>query len=100
MRNFSSKNTRKLAKLYSLAENEHIPIDESCPKSIKSMSVRFYDGSKIIGLSDDENIEYTRLERLAHELGHCMTDSFYEGYSPFELREKHEYKAIHGRLKK
>ena len=93
MRNFSNRNTKKIDRLYDIAEENNIPIDESCPKNIKSMSVRFSDGSKIIGLSNDEDIEYTRLERLAHEMGHCITDSFYEGYSPFELREKHEYKA-------
>lgn len=93
MQNFSSRNIRKIDRLYDIAEKNNIPIDENCPKNIKSMSVRFYDGSKVIGLSDDDDTEYTKLERLAHEMGHCMTESFYEGYSPFELREKHEYKA-------
>lgn len=100
MQNFLSRNTKKLDKLYILADENNIPIDEKCPKSIKSMSVRFHDGSKVIGLSDNEDIEYSRLERLAHEMGHCMTDSFYEGYSPFELRAKHEYKANAWQLKK
>lgn len=93
MQNFSSRNIRKIDSLYDIAEKNNIPIDENCPKNIKSMSVRFYDGSKVIGLSDDDDTEYTKLERLAHEMGHCMTESFYEGYSPFEIREKHEYKA-------
>ena len=100
MQSSLSRNTRKLDLLYILADENTIPIDESCPKNIKSMSVRFYDGSKVIGLSNDEDIEYTRLERLAHEMGHCMTDSFYEGYSPFELRAKHENKSNAWAVKK
>lgn len=88
-----NQHTTKLDKLYILANAKNIPIDENCPKNIKSMSVRFYDGSKVIGLSKDDDSEFTKLELMAHEMGHCMTESFYEGYSPFELREKHEYKA-------
>ena len=92
MLNFSSRNIRKIDELFQLAEDNGIPIDEDCPREIKSMSVRFSDGSKVIGLSDDDS-EYTKLERMAHEMGHCMTESFYDGYSPFEIRERHEYRA-------
>ncbi|MBR2478952.1 MAG: ImmA/IrrE family metallo-endopeptidase [Clostridia bacterium] len=93
MQNSLSRNTEKVERLYKLAEENNIPIDETCPESLISMSVRLSDGKKIIGLSNDENTVYTKLECLAHEMGHCMTDSFYAGFSPFELREKHEYKA-------
>lgn len=30
---------------------------------------------------------------LAHELGHCMTGSFYNIHSPRDIREKHEIRA-------
>ena len=93
MLNISNKNTAKVERLYKLAEENGIPIDESCPESLISMSVRLPSGKKIIGLSTDESTPYTRLERLAHEMGHCITDSFYVGYSPFELRAKHEHRA-------
>lgn len=93
MNNNLNKNIKKLDKLYILADKHNIPIDENCPESIISMSVRLEDGTKIIGLSNDTNNEYTRLERMAHEMGHCMTDSFYVGYSRFELRAKHEKRA-------
>lgn len=88
-----NRNIEKLDRLYILAEENNIPIDEECPKDLISMSVRLSNGNKIIGLSNDESLVYTKLERLAHEMGHCMTDSFYVGYSPFELRAKHENKA-------
>ncbi len=93
MQNILKENTGKLEKLYIMADENNIPIDESCPEALISISVRFPDGSKVIGLSNDENAAYTKLERVAHEMGHCMTESFYEGYSPFELRAKHENKA-------
>ena len=93
MPNTSSKNTEKLERLYRLAEENDIPIDESCPEDIISMSVKLPDGKRIIGFSARQHREYTRLEQMAHEMGHCMTDSFYEGYSPFELRAKHEARA-------
>lgn len=91
MPNTSSKNTERLEELFLLAEESGIPIDEDCPSDIVSMSVKLPDGQMVIGLSADG--EYSRLEQMAHEMGHCMTDSFYGGYSPFELREKHERRA-------
>ena len=91
MPSISNKNTERLEELFLLAEESGIPIDEDCPAEIASMSVKLPDGKMVIGLSDET--EHSRLEKMAHEMGHCMTDSFYEGYSPFELREKHERRA-------
>ncbi len=79
--------------LYTFAEQEGIIIDiTSIPKN-KSLSVcldnKFY-------LAVDESVmENTSDKRvhLAHELGHCVTDSFYNLYAPLDLREKHEYRA-------
>ena len=93
MRNSLSINTAKLDALYELALLNGIPVDESCPASIVSMSVRLGNGMKIISLSDKQSKDSTILERFAHEMGHCMTDSFYTGYSPFEMRAKHEKRA-------
>ena len=94
MRSSLNKNTAKLEKLYRLAETNNIPIDEHCPEQLISMSVRLPGGQKIIGISKGcENRRYTRLERIAHEMGHCMTDAFYEGYSPFEICAKEEKRA-------
>lgn len=89
----SSKNTEKLDRLFNLAEENGIPIDDECPEELISMSVKLPTGKMIIGLSKKGNEAYPRLEQMAHEMGHCMTDAFYEGYSPFELREKHERSA-------
>lgn len=91
----------KTIDLYALAEKEHIPIDEHCPEEIVAMSVRLSSGKKIISLSEDSahldpadsRSAYTKLECFAHEMGHCVTESFYEGYSPLERRSKHEHRA-------
>ena len=59
-----------------------------------SMSIFAEDGSCYIGM--DEAIQDSGVQEivhLAHELGHCATGSFYNRYSPFDLREKHERKA-------
>ncbi len=86
--------------LYAFAREYNIPVDENCPESIVSMSVRLPSGLKVIGLSkfekpteDAPKQPYTKLECFAHEMGHCMTDSFYVGFSPLEKRSKHEYRA-------
>lgn len=44
---------------------------------------------------DPFQIETDAEERvhLAHELGHCETGSFYNVYSPLDIREKQEQKA-------
>ena len=90
----------RMNELYRLADEYHYYIDESCPRSIVAMSVKLRTGEKIISLSDfnsedwpREDIPYTKLECFAHEMGHCVTDSFYQGFSPLEKRTKHEYRA-------
>lgn len=38
--------------------------------------------------------------KLAHELGHCETGSFYNRYSPYDIRGKHEQTANRWAVKK
>ena len=92
----------KLEKLYNIAEKNNIIIDESCPKELIAISFRFPNNKMLIGMSDLSCAPEgtTRLECFAHELGHCMTGSFYNLYSPYDLRSKHEYKANKWAIKK
>lgn len=85
----------KLDKMFNIAEENNIIIDYTCPNELVAVSFRFPDNSMIIGLSDLSCAPEgtTQLECLSHELGHCMTGSFYNLYSPYDLRSKHEYKA-------
>ena len=85
----------KLNKFYEIALKNNIPIWDICPPELISISVRLPDGSMMITTSDLSMAPEgtTQLECLSHELGHCMTGSFYNLYSPYDLRSKHEYKA-------
>lgn len=90
MQTTSSPLTRSEA-LYQLAADHGIPINEKCPAELISASVCLEDGTKIIGIN--RNAAESPDECLAHELGHCMTDSFYIPYSPFLIRAKYEIRA-------
>lgn len=80
--------------LYNMAEEKGIPIFPFPLQETGSLCIQFPDGSCNIGI--DENLLKTESEKivhLGHELGHCCTGSFYNRYSPFEIRQKHENKA-------
>ncbi len=84
----------ELEELYCETEEEHIPVlNLSLPTSF-SMSVRDERGRMAIGM---DIFGITTLEeqkvRLAHELGHCKTLSFYNHAGPCDLRGKHERRA-------
>ena len=59
-----------------------------------SMSLLTEDGECFIGL--DSSIPASLADRtvhLAHELGHCVTGSFYNRWAACDLRQKHENRA-------
>jgi Zn-dependent peptidase ImmA (M78 family) len=69
-----------------------------CPfKKNKSVS----SPDRHIGI-DTDKIDSTIEEKicLAHEIGHCMTGSFYNIYTPLDNRQKHEIRADRWAIKK
>lgn len=80
-------------KLYKLVEELNIKLDFFPLPLNKSMAVNL-DNRYYIAL-DPTAVITPSVERvcLAHELGHCNTGSFYNAYSPFDLRTKHELRA-------
>ena len=58
-------------------------------QSLKSLSMPNHIGIDRTKMENDQELNTC----LAHELGHCMTGSFYNIHSKFDLREKHEHKA-------
>jgi Zn-dependent peptidase ImmA (M78 family) len=82
-----------VTELFSEAEKENITVEYcSLPKN-KSMSFKSKDGDFIL---IDYSLIYSEARervQMAHELGHCMTGSFYKRYSPYDIRSKHEYRA-------
>ena len=60
----------------------------------ESLSYQDSDGECYIAM--DPRHLFTLAEekvRLAHELGHCETGSFYNRYATCDIREKHEHRA-------
>lgn len=83
----------KLTKIYEIAEKNNIEITYASLPLNGCLSFK-YKNEYHIGI-DPEQIKSTADEcvKLAHDIGHCVTDSFYNKYSPLDLRSKHEYKA-------
>ncbi len=79
--------------LYKKAAESGAAIEYVSLPANKSMSVSSQGGDFV--LMDQSLIFSESAERvhLAHELGHCVTGSFYSPYSPLDLRSKHEYRA-------
>lgn len=88
----------KTTELYKIAERDGITVDRFLLGSNKSVSVLM--GKRLfVGLDGgidgaDEKV------CLAHELGHCETMSFYNIYSPLDVRGKHERRANIWAIKK
>ena len=85
---------KTLNELYQLAEQAHVDIDDFRLENIKSVSVMESCGDCRIAI-DTAQVNTIAEERtiLGHELGHCMTGSFYNRYSPLDVRQKHENRA-------
>lgn len=84
----------ELSELYQIAEQQNIPVHYFPLSQVGSVSIMDEKGNCAIGL--DLPYRRTRNElrvRLAHELGHCVTGSFYNRYSPADFRKLHENRA-------
>jgi hypothetical protein len=83
----------QLFELYRCAHRENIPIFMRPMPLCGSMSV-MVDGKCAIGLDrsvcDCSSREKTH---LAHEIGHCITGSFYSALTPQNIRERQENRA-------
>ena len=83
-----------LLDLYGLAEEHGTEIYWFDLGTAESLSLPLEDGSCAIAMDPwrmptlaDEKV------KLAHELGHCETGSFYNRYAKVDLRQKHENRA-------
>lgn len=85
---------RPLFEFYRIAQDAGIPVDHFRLNRREALSVMDWDGQCCIALDPrrlrDEADERTK---LAHELGHCMTGSFYNQYSAYDVRQRHENRA-------
>lgn len=78
-------------RLYCIAEKRGVTVDRFDVRENKSVSVK--SGDKLYVGLDNRLSGASEKVCLAHELGHCLTYSFYNIYSPFDIREKHEKRA-------
>ena len=75
--------------IYSFAEENNITISDFKSKTLKSFSIPDE-------IAVNEKLTNNRADLktcLIHEIGHCMTGSFYNINSKFDIRSQHEYRA-------
>lgn len=84
----------ELSELYRQAAQANIDILRYPLKQTGSMSLMTPAGDCYVGM-DEAVLDGSVSERvhLSHELGHCLTGSFYNIYSPADTRLRHEHKA-------
>lgn len=82
-----------LTNLYGIAEFDNISVYSYDLGEYDSLSL--LDNSKCYIAIDPFKIygEADEKVKLAHELGHCETGAFYNEYSKFDIRAKHERRA-------
>ena len=85
---------KSILSLYRYAEKRNIEIDTFPMPETSSMSIEAESGACYIGI-DYSKIENETDERvhLSHEIGHCVTGSFYNRYAKMDVRQKHENRA-------
>lgn len=83
-----------VCKLYDIAESQEIDILPFSLPETGSLSVMSDSGKCYIGMDssikDDDTQERVH---LAHELGHCVTGSFYNIHAAVDYRQRHENRA-------
>ena len=87
--------------LYNIAVQNDITVDYYCLKHQPCFSVQDNNFHCYIA------IDYKRIksdkdekEKLAHEIGHCMTGTFYNRSSPLQNKEQMEWRATLWAIKK
>lgn len=86
--------------LYKMLDEAEVPVYDFALPRVASCSIK--EGPHMaVGM------DYRKLPsaadmrvRLAHEAGHCMTDSFYNRYTCYDVRGKHERAATVWAIKK
>lgn len=90
-----------LQELYGLADKERVtvvafPLEKREALSTMDSAGQCFiaiDPRKVISSADEKT-------KLAHEMGHCCTGAFYNVYSQFDIRQRHENRADKWAIKK
>lgn len=86
-----------LLELYQDCEKSNVDVSYFPMRKTKALA--FPEGWIAIDVDKIENTSEEK-EVVAHELGHIETGSFYNIYSPLDIRAKHEYRAEKQAIKK
>lgn len=90
-----------LMELYCIADTEKITVDSFDLEAREALSFTDDAGACYIAI-DPFKLSSSADEKtkLAHELGHCMTGSFYNRYAAADIRQRHENRADKWAIKK
>ena len=84
----------ELRQLYDLAEQENIPVLPFPLPETGSMSVMDDTGRCYVGIDPShQDGDVAERVHLSHELGHCLTGSFYNIHAAVDSRQRHENRA-------
>lgn len=85
---------KELSALYGLAEENRVAVDCYALRSREALSLMDEEGECYIAIDPFQlKSETDEKLKLAHELGHCMTGSFYNRWAACDVRQKHERRA-------
>lgn len=88
-----ARTLRDTLSLYRMAEEKHIDVDLLPLRRAHAMSMNYgrryaiaMDPAKFASAADEK-------VKLCHELGHCVTGSFYNRYAARDVRARYEHHA-------
>lgn len=85
---------KSLQELYRIAQQNKVVVDDFRLRKREALSVMDSDGACFIAIDTAQiKSESDERNKLAHELGHCLTGSFYNEYSRFDCRQRYENTA-------
>lgn len=85
---------KTLQEFYHIAQQENIVVDHFALSKREALSIMDPDGECFVALDPNRiSSETDERNKLAHELGHCITGAFYNEYSNYDCRQYHENRA-------
>ena len=85
---------KTLQEFYHIAQQENIVVDHFALSKREALSIMDLDGECFVAIDPNRIVsEDDERNKLAHELGHCLTGAFYNEYSDYDCRQYHENRA-------
>ena len=85
---------KPLQEIYHFADQKNIVVDCFTLSGRDALSIMDEDGSCYIAIDPAKiTSEADERTKISHELGHCITGAFYNQYSNYDCRQRHENRA-------